>query len=94
MLDQPTQPDYSKSISEPVRRALAKRQDAIDQAAAIAKLLLDRFSAMVQGRDGPSDEDVMASLEVVVEKLDECNFLTDAVALTHAGNALMGGDHA
>src|SRR5690348_9641549 len=34
------QPDYSRSMSEAVRLALAERQSAVDQASAVATLLL------------------------------------------------------
>jgi hypothetical protein len=91
MLDQP---DYSKSMSEPVRRALHVHQDAVDQALAIASLLLARFDDAIQGGDAPEATEVVPALQVIVDRLQSVSALEDAVQLTRSGAAIMGGDHA
>jgi hypothetical protein len=88
------QPDYTASMSNAVHAALGKRQLAVDQARAVASLLLDRFNAMVQGEEGPDDHHVMAALQVIVERLRSCDDLIDAVRLENAGRQSLSSDMA
>jgi hypothetical protein len=85
-----SKPDYSASMSQAVGAALASRRDSLDHAHSIAALLLSRFNAMPHGDEGPDDDDVIAALEVIVEKLQRGREgLTDSVRLENDGLALL-----
>jgi hypothetical protein len=79
------QPDYTASISNAVQASLAERQKSVDQARAVAVLLLDGFNAMTGGEDGPEDHHVIAALQVIVDRLGTCYDLTDSVSLENGG---------
>lgn len=84
-----TAPSESKSMSDACWRALVQHQQAVDQARAVAKLLRDQFAAMVQGHDGPDDDDVMSALQIIVDRLGTCGSMTDCVALERDGREII-----
>jgi hypothetical protein len=76
-------------MNNAVHAALAERQEAVDQAHAVAELLLARFNAMIQGADGPDDGQVMSALQVIVDRLRTCDCLADAVKLENDGRKIL-----
>jgi hypothetical protein len=75
------------SLAETHRLALGAHQDSVDQACAVAELMLKSLDDSVNGGDIDAAQ-LFSALKLVVQKLQTVDCLADSIALGQQGEIL------